>query len=917
MQIKHALRYLPVVAFFSLLAIMAPAQTGTVASRITQAVDATKLTTLRGNTHPLAVAKFDRGAAPANLSMDRMMLVLKRSPEQEAALETFMRQQLTKSSPNYHKWLTPAQFGEQYGPSDEDIRKVTSWLQSGGFTVNHVSSGKTIVEFSGTADAVERAFHTSIHKYTVNGEDRWANSSDPKIPTALVPVVAGPGSLNSFPKKAMHHIAGNFTRNNRTGKVSRTGVSPAFTYTCGSDCDNYALGPYDFAAIYNLTPVWNAGITGAGETIAIVADSDINVSDVTAFRSLFGLPVNNPTVFDNGTPPGVLNGSNGTETEAVLDTEWSGAVAENAAVVLVVSADTTTTFGGDLSAEYIIDNAATTGSPVDGASILSYSYGECELGVGTAGNTMYNTLWQQAASEGITVLISTGDSGSPGCDASNQNITTPQAAQFGLAVSGEASTPYNVAVGGTDFNQDPIIPGGNTSNYWNSTNNGTTQASAKGYIPETTWNDSCTNAVWGTLGGLSTNANTNCNNTTLSPSIILLDGGNGGVSACTTSDGQTVASCAGGYAKPDWQVGPGVPSDGKRDLPDVSMFASDGFLGSFYLVCQADMNTDGNPTCNLNSPYEDFLGVGGTSVSVQVFAGIMALVNQQAGSAQGLANPELYELANAQVAANCNTSAPASGCVFNDVTVGTIAQPCLAGSPDCTIVGNDSYGILTGYNAGVGFDLATGLGSVNIANLVNAWNEGDFTLSAAPTAVTIASAGGTGTTVLTIAAAPSPNNNYTGTIDFTGASCTGLPALTTCSFSPATVSGTGTTTITITTTAATSKMVPAAGKPTGWHGPVNNKLVLTFALSTMLLLLFYQARRPRWSATAALLMCFSLAVLAGCGGGGGGNGGGGGGGGTGTPGTPSVTNQVVTITGVATTGSRTTTHTTTFDLTVQ
>ena len=177
-----------------------------------------------------------------------------------------------------------------------------------------------------------------------------------------------------------------------TGQVSQGLLGDALFGPCGADCgDNYAVGPYDLAAIYNLTPVWNAGITGTGEKIAIVADSNINVSDVTNFRSLFGLPVNNPTVYVNGTDPGVQPGGN--ETEAVLDTEWSGAVAENAAVTLVVSADTTTTFGGDLSAEYIIDNQATSGSPVDGASILSYSYGACELFVGTAGNIMYNTLW--------------------------------------------------------------------------------------------------------------------------------------------------------------------------------------------------------------------------------------------------------------------------------------------------------------------------------------------------------------------------------------------------------------------------------------------------------------------------------------------------------------------------------------------
>jgi subtilase family serine protease len=906
MSLKGTARYLPVVAFFSLLAVMAPAQTGTITSRITQGIDPSKLTTLSGNTHPLALAKFDRGVAPANLSMDRMMLVLKRSPEQEAALETFMREQLAKSSPNYHQWLTPAQFGEQYGPSDEDIRQVTTWLQSSGFTVNRVSSGKTIIEFSGNADEVQRAFHTAMHKYTVNGDDRWANASDPKIPTALIPVVAGPGSLNSFPKKPTHRAVGTFTRDNRTGKVSSSGVHPAFTYACGTTCEYYLVGPYDFAAIYNLTPVWNAGITGAGEKIAIVSDSNINVSDVTSFRSMFGLPVNNPTVYVNGTDPGlIVNGAY--ETEAVMDTEWSGAVAENASVTLVVSADTTTTDGDDLSAEYIIDNAATAGSPVFGASILSVSLEECELGLGTAGNAMYNTFWQQAAAEGITVLIASSDSGSAGCDDFDLGGNPPSPAVYGLAVNGMASTPYDTAVGGTDFNQFT-----NAATYWNTTNN-SNQASAKGYIPETTWNDSCTNAIWETVASLSTDANTNCNNASANaPAFIVTLGGSGGMSGCTTSDGQTGASCSGGYAKPYWQVGTGVPNDGKRDIPDVSMFAGNGFAGSSYIICEEDLIADGN-SCDLNSPYTDFSGGAGTSNSVQVFAGVMALVNQRAGSAQGLVNPELYELANTQAATNCNSSAPASSCVFNDVTVGTNAQPCASGSPNCTIVGTDTYGILTGYNAGVGFDLATGLGSVNIANLVNDWNEADFTLSAAPTAVTIARAGGTGSTVLTVAAAPAPNNNYTGTINFTAASCSGLPALTSCSFSPATVTGSGPTTITITTTAGSSETVPA-GKTTGWQGRLNNKLVLAFALSTMLLLLFRPARRPRWTAAAAWMMCFSLVVLAACGSGGGGSGGGSS---TGAPGTAITTDQVITVTGVSTTGSGMITHNTTFTLTVQ
>jgi subtilase family serine protease len=898
MHIKQAFRYLPVLAFFSLLAIQAPAQSSTAASRITQPIDATKLTTLTGNTHPLARAKFDQGAVPANFSMDRMLLVLKRSPEQEAALEAFMRQQTTKGSPNYHQWLTPQQFGQQYGPSDEDVRKVTGWLQSGGFNVARVSSGKTVIEFSGNADEVQRTFHTSIHRFAVNGEDRFANSSDPKIPTALTPVVAGVSSLNNFPKKAMHHVNGLYTRKKETGEVSR--IHSSFTYPCTqANCNysNYALGPYDFATIYNVTPLWNSGIDGTGQSIAIVSDSNINVADVTNFRSSFGLPAKSPVIIVNGTDPGVL--PSGDETEAVLDTEWSGAVAKNATINLVVSADTATP-GVDLSAEYIIDNQT--------APILSYSYGECELGDGTAGNLFYNNLWQQAATDGITVVISAGDSGSAGCDVSDPNDTSPQAAQFGLAVTGESSTQYNVAVGGTDFNEFGTDSSNDPTNYWNATNNANL-ASAKGYIPETTWNDSCTNAIWSSVSGLSTSVDTNCNNVTANaPDFILTDGGGGGASNCTTSDGQTQASCTGGYAKPSWQVGIGVPSDGKRDVPDLSLFGSDGFAGSFYIVCEQDLNTDGNP-CNLNSPYADFVGVGGTSVSVQAFAGIVALIDQQAATlpngtaAQGLLNPELYELAGGEVTANCSSASPATSCIFYDVTSGTNSQPCLDNSPDCTVVDNHTYGVLSGYNAGTGFDLATGLGSVNVGNLVAAWNAPDFSLSASPTAVSIASAGGTGTFTLTV----TPINGYTGTINFTGSSCSGLPSLTTCSFSPASVTGAGTTTVTITTTAA-SQMVPA-GKPTGFRGPINTNLVFTFALSTMLLVLFYQARRPRWSATAALLMCCSLAVLAGCGGGGSG----GGGGGTTNPGTPVTNDQAVTVTGTSTN----TTHTTTFTLTVQ
>jgi subtilase family serine protease len=272
-----------------------------------------------------------------------------------------------------------------------------------------------------------------------------------------------------------------------------------------NDPCGYALGPYDFATIYSLLPLWNKGINGTGKTIAIVGDTDINIQDVADFRSMFGLPVNNPTIIVNGTDPGIQ----GDESEADIDVQWSGAVAPDATIDFVVSKSTETTSGVDLSAVFIIENNL--------ASVMSESYGECELGLGTTGNQFYNTLWQQAAAQGITVFIAAGDAGSAGCD--NFNAQSPSPALYGLQVSGYASTPYDVAVGATDFN-DSSDP----STYWSTTNNSTTQSSALGYIPETTWNDSCTNAIFVTLG-FSANPEANCNNSKLTPYFVLTEGG--------------------------------------------------------------------------------------------------------------------------------------------------------------------------------------------------------------------------------------------------------------------------------------------------------------------------------------------------------------------------------------------------------
>jgi hypothetical protein len=709
MKIKFFAGVTVVFALLFSAAVATVGQSASMASRISSAVDEKNMVTLKGNTHPLATAQYDRGEAPGSLPMNRMLLVLQHTPAQEAAIKQLLAEQQNQASSNFHNWLTPQQYGQMFGPSDQDIQTITNWLQSHGFEVANVSPGRHVIEFSGTASQVQEAFHTTIHHYSVDGEEHWANSSDPQIPAALAPVVVGVKSLHNFRAKPTSHYTGLYRRDKGTGETTQIS-GPQFTFTSGGVTE-FALGPTDFATIYNVLPLWNAGIDGRGETIAIIQESNINVSDVHNFRALFNLPVNDPEVVLDGPDPGI---DPGIEPEAVIDVSWSGAVAKGATIKMIVSSSTNTTEGIALSAQYLADHNI--------ASISSMSFGQCELHLGTAGNQFWNAVWEQAAAEGISAFVSAGDGGSAGCD----NFDTATRARDGLAISGDASTPFDIAVGGTDF-------GGNFFNpaaYWSPTNDPTTQASALSYIPELPWNDSCANSIFAFIG-FPADPIATCNSASAAGFLNIV-GGSGGASSCVSSDGSHISSCTGGYAKPSWQTGVGVPADSVRDIPDVSLFASNGFLGSFYIICEADLSPTG--MCDLNPPFEDFAGFGGTSVSSPAFAGILALVNQKTHARQGNANFVLYKLAAEQNPANCNvngnailTTAPAASCIFNDITADTNAVPCAAGSPNCGTEGTAPIGVLTGYNSGVGYDLTTGLGSVNAANLVNNWKSVTFT----------------------------------------------------------------------------------------------------------------------------------------------------------------------------------------------
>jgi Pro-kumamolisin, activation domain/Bacterial Ig-like domain (group 3) len=651
---------------------------------ITQPVNNSVRTILKGNVHPLARANYDRGEVPEAMPLHRMLLVLKRSDEQEAALRRLIENQQYKGSPSYHQWLTASQFGLQFGPADSDIAAVVTWLRSDGFVVNQITNGRIAIEFDGTAGQVKQAFGTALHRYVVNGEEHIANSTEPSIPTALAPVVAGVNSLNDFRRQPQNVFVGTYSE--KTKQLESP--APGFTFTSQGYIYD-ALGPYDFATIYDILPLWNAStpVNGAGQTIAIVGRTDIDPTDATDFWSLFGLdgthaPQPTLNIIHNGPPPGVTSD----EAEADIDTQWSGAVAPGATIDFVTSASTETDDGVDLSALYIVDNNL--------APVMSESYGQCELALGLGGVEFYGTMWEEAAAQGISVMVSTGDNGAAGCDFG-------PAARYGGNVNGLASSPWNAAIGGTDFNQYNLW-----SNYWNSTNNPVTQESAKGYIPETTWNNSCTNALFITLG-YGSNAEQVCNNPQLETQF------GGGSSGKSTDSGGLLGSAA-GWSTPTWQTGIPNPHDNVRDLPDVSLFASNGFLGSFYIICQKDQTLG---MCNLSDL--DFQGYGGTSVASPAFAGIMALVNQQYGP-QGVPGLVLYSLAAKQPSA------------FHDVPSGsTNAMPCVTGSTqDCvTSHGGDAYGVLNGWSTATGYDLATGLGSVDVNNLVSNWNKVTFTPS--------------------------------------------------------------------------------------------------------------------------------------------------------------------------------------------
>jgi pseudomonalisin len=532
------------------------------APRIRAPIDESRRVELPGHRHPALRESRDQGAADPRQRAERILLLLRSSPAQQAALERFLHDVQTPASAGFRHWLTPAEFGRRFGVAPADLAKVEGWLRAKGFTVETPPAGGRSILFSGTVGQLERAFAPRMHRFDWRGETHLAASANPTIPAALAPVVAGFASLHDFRHQP---------------QIVRAALAPAFTDGSG----RHFLAPGDFATIYDLDAPYAQGVTGSGRSIAVLGRSSVLAADLSTFRAAFGLAANPPTTLVvNGATP-----ARGTadELESDLDLEWAGAVAPAAAVKFVTAASTATTDGIALAAQYAVGNNV--------ADVITLSYGSCEAANGVAGTTFFHQLWQQAAAQGVSVFVSSGDSGAAGCDASNSASATQ-----GLGVNALCSSPYSTCVGGTEFSADVAGP----ATYWAATNAPVTQSSALSYIGESVWNES------GAVAG---------------GSALYASGG-----------GQSLY-----FGKPAWQYIAGLGGygrDGMRDVPDVALNAA---LHDAYLI----YTSYGYSTSTL-------AGVSGTSAATPSMAGVAALVAQKAGGRLGNVNAALYGLSALQ-----------------------------------------------------------------------------------------------------------------------------------------------------------------------------------------------------------------------------------------------------------------------------
>ena len=755
------------VLFLLVLVSFSSAQS-TVASRITRAVNDSDVALVPGGVHPHVANAVDQGRVSPKMPMQRMAIFFKPSASQQAALDQLLEQQQDPNSPNYRKWLTPEQYADRFGMSPSDLAKVTGWLQSHGFSNITISRSRNSIEFDGNAGQAAAAFRTPIHQVQYHGETHYANITSPQLPAAFAGAVAGITSLNNFRPHAM-----------------------SIAHWTSSVSGSHFLIPGDVATIYNINSLYNSGVKGDGQSIAVVGQTTLTQADdgthadIDRFRSLNSLPAINLVFKKTGTP----TYSKGDVDEANLDLEWSGAIAPNAQIFFVYSDNALFS-----SLPYAVNNNL--------APVISISYGNCEANFDASSITVITNILQQANAQGQTITAAGGDAGAADCD-------TGDPATQGLAVDVPASTVYVTGMGGTTFTGDDgacppnnqCTNGAPDTQYWTGSNSKTdTTPSAKSYIPETSWNDTDSKNLAATGGGVSKF-----------------------------------------FAKPTWQSGAGVPNDGQRDVPDISLSSSPNHDG--YIICSQGGCGNGFRQDQQNDNLDV---IGGTSAASPVFAGIVALLNQKLGSRLGNVNPTLYTLA---------ASTPSA---FHDITTGDNKVPCQKGSTGCPNGGT------IGYSAGAGYDQVTGLGSIDVGALSAAWSGGlgaDFTLSANPTSLSL-SRGGTGSSTISVTATGGP---VSGSVALT---CSVSPSLgaTTCSLNPSTVNPGQNSTLAV---VATNSAALHRNLLPGHMG-----VELSFGLAAVCFIPFGQRRRGARLLRNLMLSAMGLGLVLGmfaCGGGGGNN----------------------------------------------
>jgi subtilase family serine protease len=675
--------------------------------RISNAISPGQFTKLQAGVPMKAQPKYDEGRIDPSTKLSYVTLLTVPTSAQQRAMRKLLADQQNPKSASYHKWLTSEEYADQFGLSPNDVSKITTWLKSQGFTVLSVARGRNWVTFSGNAAQIESALHTELHKYRVGDEMHFANSKVPSVPTALAGIVSGFRGLNDFrmkplgagkPQSRLHHdyYDANFNTN--------------------------FIAPGDISTIYDLSPLYTAGIDGTGQTLAVAGQTDIYLADITNFRNGFNLPaISGCTVDGNGiltacnttnlqyvllgTDPGAPSPGDLGETD--LDLEWSGAVAKNAQIIYV---NGQTANGVGDAFYYAIDQGL--------APVISLSYGICELGEAQNGQFGADeTELQKANSKGITFLNSSGDVGAAGCDHfTNPDTDPPNLAIYGLQVSYPASSPEVTGVGGSALPYSDQVG----APFWTTTN-GSDGNSALSYIPEQAWNDTFEFSAF--CAANLTNpfcTGEGITDAASAQAALGIGAGGGGTSNCINVNGSD--ACTGGFPRPSWQTVT-IPGTTTRLVPDISLLATPNFPGYIFCTPLSELGGSGSTSSCANG-IQDAIDtneslIGGTSVSTPVFAGMVVLLNQYlAGSPSpglGNINPTLYTLA---------ASSPSA---FHPVLTGNNIIYCAPGTPSfepvslqCPNSGNLGF-VATTFDATNNYNPVTGLGSIDLNNLAIAW----------------------------------------------------------------------------------------------------------------------------------------------------------------------------------------------------